>query len=308
MDIQIQGRVGKRMEETSGYGKISKQLGELLPHEGDPVNLWVCPPYDRKLPEGFNAILTMHETEDLPPSKATWVANLNQYNLIFVPSQWNKNNFIRFGVTKPIEVVPLGVNIDTFSTGKTPEFSTLTMHDNFGRETSRENWKETLEVYIKTFQGYKDTVLYIKTWNHREGAEQEIINEVCQNEKIHRALVPQIKIVTEVFTDEGLAAFMRSMRVFVKNANREGWSLPLNEAISCGLPCIYRNIPTLRWAHGTGAIDFDSTDQLSALLLSFYHLYYRIEKVNKKRYDISNTAKAIAKYIQQYYDTAKQTV
>src|SRR3990167_6799909 len=97
MDIQIQGRVGKRMEETSGYGKISKQLGELLPHEGEPVNLWLCPPYCRLLPVGvFNTILTMHETEDLPPSKSTWVDNLNQYDLIFVPSQWNKNNFVKF--------------------------------------------------------------------------------------------------------------------------------------------------------------------------------------------------------------------
>lgn len=306
MNITIQGRVGKRMEETSGYGKIARQLGELLPHDGDTVNLWVSPPYDRKLPDNtFNAILTMHETDELPESKSTWVTNLNQYDLVIVPSQWNKDNFLKFGVTVPIEVVPLGVDPSVFKSKKTKLFSILTMHDNFGRESSRENWEETLIAYIKTFKGYKDTILYIKTWNYAEGALDTVVNRICKEKGIHRDLVPMIKILDKIYSDHDLASLIQSMWLFVKNANREGWSLPLNEAISCGVKSIYRNIPTLKWANGTGAISFNTIDEMKALMISHYYLNYRVEKNHTKRYDITNSAKAIAKYIQHYYDLAK---
>ena len=307
MNIKIMGRSGTRLEVTSGYGKIARQLNDLLTHDGEEVNLWVCPPYDRKLPEGFNAILTMHETKELPPSKESWVTNLNQYNLIIVPSHWNKENFVRFGVTTPIEVAPLGVDVTTFHNHKTFDFSILTMHDNFGRTTSRENWRETLTTYIKTFKGIKDCVLYIKTWNYREGALKEELTRISQEEKIHGDLMPHVEIIDKNFTDEELREMMLTMWVFVKNANREGWCLPLNEALACGVTSLYRPVSNLSWAKSMGGIAFNSESHLSGLLIVEHDKYRKLHEEQIK-YDIRTTAKIIQSFIQDYYDKSKQSI
>lgn len=50
---------------------------------------------------------TMWETSKIP---IEFVDNLNRFDEVIVPSEWNKQVFINSGVEKPISVIPLGIN------------------------------------------------------------------------------------------------------------------------------------------------------------------------------------------------------
>lgn len=303
MKIKIEGLTGKRMGLTSGYGKFSRPLPKLLgnpENEDSEVRIWIGPPWKRQLPKGFNISFTMHETDTLNDDKKDWVDNLNQHDLIFTPTSWNKNVFIKLGVKKPIEVVPLGVNEDIFRGAKSEEFSILTMHENFGSNTSRENWRSTLEVYMTAFSGIADTHLFIKTWNYQEGSLDINVRDIADKLQLRDSEIPQISLITDELSDEELSRLNLSVWMFVKNANREGWSLPLNESLSCGIYSVYRRLPALSWAREYGAIPFTSDIELMGLMLAKYSEYKLIKEVRNK-YSIKRTAAMIKKYVSKYY-------
>ena len=312
MKINIQGLSGNRLQPTSGYGKFARQLKSLYAldpvyakEEDKPVvNLWVAPPYARKLPRGHNAIYTMHELDTLPDSKKDWVDNLNQYDLIIVPSDWNKQNFIKFGVKQPIEVVPMGVNTKIFNFHKTPYFSILTMHDNFGRVSSRENWLETLITYIRVFGDMKNVVLFIKTWNYRKGSLQENMRLISKELKIHKNLMPNVEIIDKKMTEEELYELYSRMWLFIKNANREGWSLPLNEALASGTHCLYRKLPSLDWATVyENGYPFTTVKELANLLYINYKRYAK-EVTARQVTNVRNTAYLIKSSLEKHYGKA----
>lgn len=303
MKIKIEGLTGTRLNITSGYGKISRQFISMLnPDNSDgDVNLYVCPPYSRGLSKKFNVIYTMHELDTLPPEKKEWVENMNQYDLIIVPSEWVKQNFIKFGVTQPIEVVALGVDTSIFKNTKTSSFSILTAHANFGGTTSRENWMETLESYCKLFIGHNDTVLWIKTWDHKEGRLDDLLNEIAKKNELNKNDIAPIELITEEFTDQQMNNMYRLSWLFIKNANREGWSLPLHEALSSGTDCLYRDIPSLEWVKKYQATMFKTVEELNKLIMSFYFKYKRHKELMIKN-DIKNIALSVQKVIQEYYE------
>lgn len=70
-------------------------------------------------------IFTMFETAILPPS---WVEDINDgFDFVLVPSVWCKDIFVRGGVTKPVFVIPLGINPAMFPYLRRPERETFTI-------------------------------------------------------------------------------------------------------------------------------------------------------------------------------------
>lgn len=302
--IKIEGLVGNRIEITSGYGKFGRELERLLPttKQGD-IRLWISPPYERELPKGFNAIFTMHELNTLPETKKDWVSNLNKYDLILVPTSWNRSVFYKSGVKKPIEVVPLGVDISIYSPPGYDCFLMMTMHDNFGRDSSRENWRDTLETYIKYFKGINDCNLVIKTWNYRVGALEAAINEISKGLNIHKSLIPSIAIFDEKLTDSDLSNYISSyVSLFIKNANRDGWSMPLNEAVACGVDVIFSDIPGLQWAKPYGDT-FKNKEEMGALMLTKY-IQWKKKKLAREKYNSETMAELTYKFIKKHYENA----
>jgi len=303
MKIKIEGLTGVRMQITSGYGRIGKQFISVLnPDNSDgDVSLYVTPPYNRGLSKKFNAIYTMHELDTLPDHKKEWIPNLNQYDLVIVPSEWIKQNFIKFGVTKPIEVIPLGVDSTVFRNVRTPFFSILTLHANFGGGGSRENWMETLEAYCKSFIGHKDTVLWVKTWDNPEIKLDSLLDDIAKKNKLNKNDIAPIEIMTDSFTDHQLRSLYLQSWLFIKNANREGWSLPLHEALTTGVACIYRDIPSLKWVEDySNVVKFSTVTEMETLMKTFYAVYLKDKNVRIKN-DIKNIPLMIQRVIEKYY-------
>jgi len=249
----------QRKQVKSGYGLMAyqlaanlKQLGHeicFFPRKGDTedVALWIRPPHYVKYPEFAkgkkNVFFTMHETEVFEGWKSDWPELLNRCDAVITPTQWNKDVFKKHGVKIPIYVVPLGVNSKDFSGSRPYNFSILTLHDALGKENSRENWKDTLKAYYDAFYGehHSDVRLTIKSYNINYAQYNRDLNEARAG-RDHGNL-PMINIIDLNLTKEGLNRLYGCHHVFIKNANREGWSLPLWEAMSAGCKVIHSDLP-----------------------------------------------------------------
>lgn len=237
----------RRLDEGSGYGQVSAAVSRgliELGHEvrfqefpGMEVALFICPPGKIKLGRRVcSAAITMHELDHLPPDKRDWVGILNQLDLVITPTGWNRAVWEREGVRTPIEVVPLGVDPELYfpATGRRCTF--LCVHENLGGESSRENWRQTLRVYLKTFTRSDGVRLQIKTWKWKpaefEAARQAVLGELGVDE----GDAAEVEVIDGVLAPEQMRALYQGASLLIKNANREGWSMPCSEAIACGTP------------------------------------------------------------------------
>jgi glycosyltransferase involved in cell wall biosynthesis len=237
----------RRLDEGSGYGQVSAAVSRgliELGHEvrfqefaGMEVALFVCPPNKIRFGRQVrSAAITMHELDRLPDAKSDWAQILNALDLVITPTSWNRDVWLRAGVTTPIEVVPLGVDPELYFpvTGRRCTF--LCVHENLGGETSREDWRQTLRAYLATFTRDDDVRLQIKTWKWKPeefaAAREALLDELG----VDGSEAAEIEVLDAVLPAEQMRALYQRAWLFVKNANREGWSMPCTEAIACGTP------------------------------------------------------------------------
>lgn len=230
---------------ASGYGQLAAGIKaelerrrvevELDTQGSADVGLYVCPPYSI-LDRAFDfpvAIFTMHELEELPDGKRDWPERLNRLDLVITPTSWNRGIWMRCGVTTRIEVAPLGIDPTLYR----PRWSTtcrfLTVHNALGSASSRENWRDTLTAYMGAFAASDDVELVVKTWAWQEDRFAQALEEVRSGCGHEPGGGPAVTVVDERLAPEAMRELYLSSWLFVKNANREGWSLPCTEAVAC---------------------------------------------------------------------------
>jgi glycosyltransferase involved in cell wall biosynthesis len=237
----------RRLQEGSGYGQLSAgvsrgliELGHEVQFQEFPkmqVALFVCPPdkirFGRRV---RSAAITMHELEELPESKRGWVAILNRLDLVITPTNWNREVWERAGVRTPIEVVPLGVDPVLYFpvTGRRCTF--LCVHENLGGDASREDWRQTLRAYLQTFTREDGTLLLIKTWNWKPAEFRAARDAVLEELGLAEAQAAEIEVLDRALPAEEMRELYQRSWLLIKNANREGWSMPCTEAVACGTP------------------------------------------------------------------------
>jgi len=247
----------RRLRAESGYGQLAAGLAAELPLLGhrldfafDPaadVCLHICPPSSIR-PERLplrQAAFTMHELEHLPEAKQGWVGVLNSVDLVLTPTAWNRDVWRRLGVRTPIEVVPLGIDPHVYRPARTKHFTVLTVHENLGSDSSRENWRDTLRAYYAAFGGRSDVELIIKTWRWKPGDWEAAKDEAAAELDLAGEAVPAISVVDDELGADEMRDLYQRCWLFLKNANREGWGLPASEAAACGAPLAASRIEPL---------------------------------------------------------------
>lgn len=305
----------RRLIEGNGYGQVSAAVSRGLIELGHDVQfqefpgmelaLFICPPGKIKFGRHVrSAAITMHELDHLPDSKRDWVEILNRLDLLITPTEWNREVWQRAGVSTPIAVVPLGIDIESYFpvTGRRATF--LCVHENLGGETSREDWRHTLRAYLGAFTAADDVRLLIKTWKWKpaefEAARREILAEVAREGgpaaglAREEAQAPEIEVIDEVLCAEDMRDLYQRAWLFVKNANREGWSMPCTEALACGTPLAATRIQPLL-AHlpeQTRWFDPGDVEGLRDILLR-EHQRFRSHLRLAQRHDAGVTAKLV---------------
>lgn len=237
----------RRLQQDNGYGQVSAAVSRgliELGHEvrfqefpGMEVALFICPPGKIRFGRQVrSAAITMHELDHLPGAKRDWAEILNRLDLLITPTNWNRDVWLRSGVTTPIEIVPLGVDPALYFPATGLRCTFLCVHENLGGETSRENWRETLRAYLATFTREDDVCLQIKTWKWKPQEFRAAREAVLEELGLEDADAAEVEVLEEVLSAAQMRELYQRAWLFIKNANREGWSMPCTEAIACGTP------------------------------------------------------------------------
>ena len=177
---------------------------------------------------------TMLEVDGFPKE---WVRQANQMDEVWVPTSFNREGFVRCGVTKPVHVMPLGVDVDHFH----PRISN---HPNPNGDfifLSNFEWGERkapellLKVFNQTFRRHDPVVLVCKVINRNGGLSVRSEIEALRL----KGSGGRIAFVhNREFPYHELGSLYRSADCYVSAGRGEGWDMPLMEAMACGLPTI----------------------------------------------------------------------
>lgn len=179
---------------------------------------------------------SMLEVTGIP---ADWAAQCNLMDEVWVPSHFNLETFRNSGVTRPIHVIPLGVDPDYFH----PQIKAKRFSEKFTFLSVFE-WGERkapellIRAFCAAFTAQDDVVLVLKTDN-RDGdvnvAQQLAAMGLPRN-------APKIVLLyNQELPGYQLGSLYRAADCFVTATRGEGWGMPILEAMACGLPTIVTN-------------------------------------------------------------------
>ncbi|HWB59249.1 MAG TPA: glycosyltransferase, partial [Chthoniobacteraceae bacterium] len=175
-------------------------------------------------------------TDHIP---ADWAAAANRMDEVWVPSAFNRETFQRSGVTKPLHVVPLGINPDYFNTGinsyRLGEMFTFLSVFEWGERKAPEI---LLKAFNEEFKSSDDAVLICKISN--SDGDIDIAAQV-RNFNLKPGGGRVVFSLNEIIPTYQLGSLYRSADCFVLPTRGEGWGMPMLEAMACGLPVIATN-------------------------------------------------------------------
>lgn len=165
-----------------------------------------------------------------------WVAQCNLMDEVWVPSRFNVETFRNSGVTRPIHVIPLGVDPDYFH----PQIKARRFSEKFTFLSVFE-WGERkapevlLRAFCAAFTDKDDVVLVLKTDN-RDG-DVNVAQQIASLNLPRNA--PKIVLLyNQELPGYQLGSLYRAADCFVTATRGEGWGMPILEAMACGLPTI----------------------------------------------------------------------
>jgi glycosyltransferase involved in cell wall biosynthesis len=246
----------RRLQEGNGYGQVSAAISRGLIELGHDVQfqefpgmelaLFICPPGKIRFGRQVrSAAITMHELDHLPESKRDWVEILNRLDLLITPTEWNRQIWQRAGVSTEIAVVPLGIDPESYFPISGRRATFLCVHENLGGETSREDWRQTLCAYLGAFTAQDPVRLVVKTWKWKPREFELARVELLEELGIEEGQAAEIEVIDGVLSAAQMRDLYQRAWLFVKNANREGWSMPCTEALACGTPVAAARIEPL---------------------------------------------------------------
>jgi len=177
---------------------------------------------------------TMLEVDGFP---ADWVRQANRMDEVWVPSEFNRQGFLRSGLQRPVHVIPLGVDVNYFHPGVQAHpnpMGEMVFLSIFEWGERKEPWL-LLKAFNEVFSAKEPVRLLCKIMN-RDG-------DIRLKEEIRRLrLRPSGGKISYLFNLEfphyQLGSLYRSADCYVSISRGEGWNMPLMEAMACGLPTI----------------------------------------------------------------------
>lgn len=152
-----------------------------------------------------------------------WVSLCNSMNMIFVPSAWLVDTFIKNGVTVPIKQVRQGISVERYPYLEREERDVFT----FGIAAyldDRKNWQDVVRAFSSEFAPHEKVRLLLKNNNPHFGYWQP------RDERV--------RVIHNNYSYKEMTQFYQLLDAFVFMSRGEGAGMPPREAMATGLPVI----------------------------------------------------------------------
>jgi glycosyltransferase involved in cell wall biosynthesis len=194
----------------------------VFQEQPDEWELVLAPPFAPVTRGKRTAYFTMWEGSSLSTRQ---VELLNEAECVIVPCEWNRQSFGRSGVTRPLHVVPLGIDTGVFQ----PRPMTMTGPCIFGAAgrlqsgAERKRLDQVIHLFERAFPGIEDVRLHVKAFPDCD----------LPAPSDHR-----VRIQRRYLGARQLAQWFSGITCFVSAARAEGWGLMQHQALAVGRPLI----------------------------------------------------------------------
>jgi len=238
LDYLLQDGLSEYRLNKKCYAEIKEEYEchfENLPPAKECLEFILAPPcnglnesnfFYRLAPYKNRIIFTMWESTRIYD---IFIEIVNQQKALIVPNHWNKQNFIRQGVTVPIYVVPLFVD-ECFDYVEPASKDFFVFSSANG--DPRKRIEDVYQCFAKAFPNKKDVVLKLKVSN--------------KDKPLPRFADSRVEATKGNLSISDLKQWYCDSDVFVSCVAAEGWGLMQHESMACGRPVIAANYAGLK--------------------------------------------------------------
>ncbi len=263
-DVKVYGRLtkhGRNDAELDSWWR-DRMEGVLAPTDEEPrITLFHNTPefYNDINPAFYNIAYLTFECDRIPSwdhggdPRMNWVRQLNRMSEIWTTAEFMKDVFHRSGVRTdiPINVFPHPIDLDLYS----PEGGKMDFRDEKRKSidntfvffssfqwSKRKGPYELMLAFLSEFAAEEDAMLLIKTYSDGFTPQaRKVVTDQLQGFKKYvrrEGGLARIRVMLDNLPEDKLPELYRSADAYVTSTHGEGFGLPTQESMACGVPCI----------------------------------------------------------------------
>lgn len=211
----------------------SRPLGKVVIFEEALIeaNPLVFKVFNKKKPDQIWLTYSMFETSKIPNDFTNNISNY--FDAVIVPDPYLIKVYQNSGVTKPIFVLPLGLDLSSFINAPLKsEKNSPFVFANFSSCEGRKNHLMLIKAFNKAFGDRGDVLLKI---NARRGSKEEIeaVRKEIKDLNLHN-----VTLTIDAVDNPTYLKNFQAIDCYVSLSKGEGFSIQPREAMALGIPVI----------------------------------------------------------------------
>jgi glycosyltransferase involved in cell wall biosynthesis len=175
-------------------------------------------------------VYTMHESDFVDPH---FVKYLNFFDAVLVPDPFLVEVFQKSGVSSPIEVIPLAVDLGIFlAQSLKKKIHKPFVFGNFSSMIARKDQMVLLKAFSDAFKNNPDVQLILAPRGGERRCIRELEDEILKNQ------LQNVKFKVESKTKGNYLRAFQAVDCYVSPSWGEGFSIQPREAMALGIPVI----------------------------------------------------------------------